>query len=191
MALPAAKVYRMLGNESIWRLAKRCHELLGNAQVPYAVCGGVAVCLHGYQRNTVDVDLVIRAEDAGLVRTKLVENDLRWDPEKVEFRDADGLTVQFLVAGSRAGKGAEVKVPVPAGESNVELIEGLQVLRLSRLIEMKIACGQNNLRRTHKDFADVVELIAIRKLDGSFSRYLHKSVRPTYRELVRNARSED
>ncbi len=52
------------------------------------------------------------------------------------------------------------------------MIEGLSVVRLSRLIEMKIACGMSNLRRTHKDFADVVELISIRRLDGSFARFL-------------------
>jgi len=73
----------------------------------------------------------------------------------------------------------------------VAQLEGLSVVRLSRLIEIKIACGTSNLRRTHKDFADVVELIAIRKLDGSFARFLHKSLRPTFRDLVRNATSSD
>jgi hypothetical protein len=56
---------------------------------------------------------------------------------------------------------------------------------------MKIACGMSNLRRTHKDFADVVELIAARNLDGSFARVLHKSLRPTFRELVRHANATD
>ncbi|KAA1258024.1 hypothetical protein LF1_05150 [Rubripirellula obstinata] len=79
----------------------------------------------------------------------------------------------------------------PIGDLNVEQIEGLSVVRLSRLIEMKIACGMSNLRRTHKDFADVVELIVVRNLDGSFARFLHKSLRPTFRELVRNATSPD
>ena len=95
-----------------------------------------------------------------------------------------------MIAGERAGTGAVVFIPEPEGELNVEVKEGLSVVKLSRLIEMKIASGVGNLRRTHKDFADVVELIAIRKLDGSFSRYLHNSLRPTFRELVRNARSE-
>jgi hypothetical protein len=75
----------------------------------------------------------------------------------------------------------------PIGDSNVEVREGLNVFRLSKLIEMKLACGMTNLRRTHKDFADVVELISIRKLDGSFARYLHPDVRDTFRQLVRNA----
>jgi hypothetical protein len=41
------------------------------------------------------------------------------------------------------------------------------------------------MRRTHKNFADVVELIAIHHLDGSFARFLHKSVRKEFRNLVR------
>ncbi|MFN6139536.1 MAG: hypothetical protein ACK480_13690 [Planctomycetota bacterium] len=61
----------------------------------------------------------------------------------------------------------------------------------SRLIEMKLASGLGSMRRTHKDFADVVELIAIRRLDGSFAKYLHPSLRPTFSELVRCAGSSD
>jgi hypothetical protein len=56
---------------------------------------------------------------------------------------------------------------------------------------MKIACGMSNLRRTHKDFADVVELIAIRNLDKSYARFLHKSLRATFRQLVQNARASE
>ena len=37
------------------------------------------------------------------------------------------------------------------------------------------------------DFADVVELIAIRKLAGFFARFLHSSLRDTCRQLERNA----
>ncbi len=183
----AQKVYTMLGNESLWDVAARCHKLLTDAGIAYSVCGGVAVCLHGYQRNTTDLDLVIRSEDSEAVRTVLTEAGFTWDAEKAEFRTADGIAIQFLIAGHKAGKGTEVSVSEPIGELNVELIEGLSVVRLSRLIEMKIACGMSNMRRTHKDFADVVELIAIRHLDGSFARFLHKSLRPTFRELVRNA----
>ncbi len=85
---------------------------------------------------------------------------------------------------------SEVMVPEPAGDLNIEHREGLSVVRLSRLIEMKIACGLGSTRRTHKDFADVVELIAIRNLDSSFARFLHQSLRKTFKELVRSAHSD-
>jgi hypothetical protein len=185
----AQKVYTMLGNESLWDVAARCHELLNGEGIAYCVCGGVAVCLHGYQRNTTDLDLIIRSDDSDSVRRVLSGAGFVWNTERSEFCAPSGIAIQFLIAGQKAGKGTEVLVTEPTGDLNVEQIEGLSVVRLSRLIEMKIACGMSNLRRTHKDFADVVELISIRKLDGSFARYLHKSLQPTFRELVRNAQS--
>jgi hypothetical protein len=187
----AQKVYAMLGNESLWEVAARCNELLRRAGIAYSVCGGVAVCLHGYQRNTTDLDLVIRAQDSAAVRHLLTDAGFIWDPDQLEFRTVDGIAIPFLIAGQKAGKGAEVSVAEPVGDLNVEQIEGLSVVRLARLLEMKIACGMSNLRRTHKDFADVVELIAIRNLDKSYARFLHKSLRATFRQLVQNARASE
>ncbi|MBI2480951.1 MAG: hypothetical protein HYV60_20660 [Planctomycetia bacterium] len=181
----ARQVYAMLDNETLWDTAARCDSILTEAGIAYSVCGGVAVCLHGYQRNTVDLDLVVRRDDTSRVRQLLEEAGFGWHQEAKEFRTKAGVAVQFLISGETAG--GEVKVAEPSGDENVEVIEGLTVLRLSRLIEMKLACGAANIRRTHKDFADVVELIAIRKLDGSFSRFLHKSLRKIFRELVKNA----
>ncbi len=191
MMVTVQKVYRMLGNESLWKVAEQCHALLSAVEIPYSICGGVAVCLHGYQRNTVDLDLVMRPGDNEAVRDVFSAGGLVWDEVHAEFRTPAGIAVQFLIAGQNAGKGSEVTIPEPVGELNVEQREGLTVVRLSRLIEMKIACGMSNLRRTHKDFADVVELIAARKLDGSFARFIHRSLRPTFRELVRNAGATD
>jgi hypothetical protein len=185
----AQKVYRMLGNESLWDVAMTCHSLFSAADISYSICGGVAVCLHGYQRNTVDLDLVIRPEDTEAVRALLSDAGLVWDEIRAEFRTPAGIAL--LLAGQKAGHGSDVTIPDPAGEPNFEEREGLTVVRLSRLIEMKIACGMSNLRRTHKDFADVVELIAARNLDESFARYIHKSLRATFRGLVRNAQADE
>ena len=188
--ITAQRVYSMLGNETLWDAASLCDRVLAGAGIAYSVCGGVAVCLHGYQRNTIDLDLVVRSEDSDQVRQLLEDAGLTWNANAKEFRTQSGIAVQFLISGESAGRGQEVKVPEPIGDENVETIEGLTVLRLSKLIEMKLACGSANLRRTHKDFADVVELIAIRGLDGSFARYLHKSLHKTFRELVKHARGD-
>jgi len=187
--IAAQKVYQMLGNENLWQAAVRVSRALQEGQVRHAVCGGVAVCLHGYQRNTVDVDLVTTADDVAKVRPCLESAGLEWLEDAQQFSTKEGIAVQFLVAGERAGKGSEVRLPEPEGENHVEQIEGLPVLRLSKLIEIKLACGLGSPRRTHRDLADVVELIAIRKLDSSFARYLHKSLRKPFRELVKNARA--
>ena len=79
-----------------------------------------------------------------------------------------GIAVQFLVSGERAGSGSEVRLPDPNRPAVVTQIEGLPVLSLARLIETKLACGQGNIRRTHRDFADVVEFIALHGWEATF-----------------------
>ncbi|MBL8830016.1 MAG: hypothetical protein JNM18_23760 [Planctomycetaceae bacterium] len=184
----AQRTYTMLGNETLWSVAVRCHEALKTAALPHAIVGGVAVCLHGYQRNTVDLDLLVRRDETDAVRKALEDAGFVYSSENVEFRSPEGIPVQLLLSADLAGKGLEVRLPDPAEEASIAMIEGLPVVTLARLIESKLACGQGNLRRTHKDFADVVELIAHHNLGQSFARFLHKSLRQTYRELVKSAR---
>lgn len=180
----------MLGNDSLWQAAVRCHQALATAGIPHAVLGGVAVCLHGYQRNTVDLDLLVRPADQSAIRAALTAAGFCWVPETAEFRSSGNIPVQCLSAEERAGAGSEVRLPDPADPLAVTELEGLPVLTLAKLIESKLACGQGNLRRTHKDFADVVELIAAHDLSRSFASQLHKSLRVAFRELVLRARGE-
>ena len=178
----------MLGNESIWDVASQCHDVLAQAAIPHAIIGGLAVCLHGYPRNTVDLDLLIRSESQAAVRTALEGAGYSWSAEAAEFRSPAGIPVQFMFGLDRAGPGSEVRFPDPADDTVVMFVEGLPVLTLAKLIESKLACGESNLRRTHKDFADVVELIAKHNLSCEFARQLHKSLRNTFRDLVLRTR---
>lgn len=187
--ISAERVYAMLGNESLWETAKTCHELLTDAGISYAVAGGVAVCLHGYQRNTVDLDLLVQPGQAEAVRNAFAAASFAWNEDDHEFRTPGGIAIQFLVAGERAGKGSDVCFRDPDDPGVVIEREGLSVLSLATLIESKIASGQANLRRTHKDFADVVELIAKHELSRDFASHLHKSVRATFRQLVLHGRA--
>jgi len=183
--MTARRALQMLENESLWEVAERIHGLLAAQSIDYAVVGGVAVCLHGYRRNTVDLDLLIRPEDTARVRFALQAEGFQWIAAAKEFRSAAGVVVQFVLAGENEGPGQEATFPSPSDAKHVTKIEGLPVLSLEQLIQAKLACGLGNMRRTHKDLADVVELIAIHRLDGSFARFLHKSVRKEFRQLVR------
>src|SRR5438067_2494757 len=180
--------FRMLENENLWQTTRRAHELLAECNIVHAIVGGVAVCLHGYRRNTVDLDLLVRPADTASVRSALESDGIGWNAADNEFRTASGVAVQFVLAGQSEGPGQPAVFPDPADARQVAQIEGLPVLSLAALIQSKLACGLGNLRRTHKDFADVVELIAIHGLDKSFARFLHKSVRAEFRELVRRAK---
>ena len=184
----AQATYQMLENQSLWDAATVCHDALGSAGISHAIVGGVAVCLHGYRRNTVDLDVLIRPGDQTRVRATLDAYGHTWSSEQAEFRAPSGIPIQFLLSGEKAGNDAEVLLPEPnQGGVTVE-IEGLAVVSLDRLIEMKLACGLSSPRRTHRDLADVQELIAIHQLGKDFARHLHKSVRPAFRRLVERTR---
>ena len=180
----------MLDRGSIWDTARRCDVLLDEHGLPHALVGGVAVCLHGYQRNTVDVDILVRREDTDAVRKTMEEEGFEWNPDQREFRGSDNVPVQFLIAGDPASddRALGVNLPDPGDAGVVTEIESLSVVSLARLIELKLACGLGNLRRTHRDFADVVELIVVHDLSRSFARHLHKSLRKEFRNLVLRAR---
>jgi hypothetical protein len=184
----AESTYRMLANQTLWDTAVDCHAALHAAGIPHAIVGGVAVCLHGYRRNTVDLDLLVRRDDQARIRAVLESSGYTWSTEQAEFRAPSGVPVQFLVSGERAGKGAEVYLPEPDTTGVTVEIEGLAVLDLARLIETKLACGLGSPRRTHRDLADVVELIAANQLGRSFARHLHKSLRSDFRKLVEQSR---
>lgn len=186
--ISARQAYKMLENESLWNVATQCHALLKEAGIPHAILGGVAVCLHGYQRNTVDLDLLVPPSESEAIRSLLENAGFSWSNENAEFRSPSGVPVQLLLAGERAGSGSEVRLPDPADETTIAFLEGLPVVSLAELIQCKLACGEGNLRRTHKDFADVVELIDKHQLGQSFARHLHKSLHRRYHELVKQAR---
>jgi hypothetical protein len=188
--LTAKKTYAMLGKASLWYDAVELHGMLTDENLPHAFTGDFAVCLHGYQRNTIDVDLLIRTEEAQTVREVLESAGWKWDANQKQLVSDSGAILQFLLSGDKAGVGSEVRLPDPGGADVVTELEGLPVLTLARLIETKLACGQGNARRMHKDFADVVELIAKHDLNSSFARKLHGSVQPAFRELLKNARGE-
>src|SRR5262245_12176772 len=184
----AQSTYQMLENQTLWDTAAHCHAALVADAIPHAIVGGVAVCLHGYRRNTVDLDLLIRRTDQARVRAALESTGYRWSSENAEFRGSSGIPVQLLLSGDKAGSDSEVLLPDPDAPGVTVQREGLSVLDLARLIEVKLACGLGSPRRTHRDLADVVELIAVHELNRSFARHLHKSLRPAFRKLVQQSR---
>ncbi len=153
----------MLGSQNVWSMARRCHDLLDAAGLPHAMVGGVAVFLHGYRRNTVVVDVLVRSEDVATVKHSLEQAQFTWYIQQREFRGPEGIPVQFVLSREAAGDDAtyNVKFPDPAEPDEIVRIDGLPAVTLVRLIELKLACGLGNVRRTHRDFADVVELIVV------------------------------
>ncbi len=170
------------------RLTKR----LGELQIPYAVCGGMALNAHGYQRATTDVDVVITA--AGLARFKATSLGLGWlekFPGSRGVRDTDNkVKVDFLVTGGIPGDGTPHGVTFPDPASVAIEIAGVHYVSLAKLLEMKIACAMTAPKRP-RDFDDVMRLIESNRLGEHFGDQLHPYVRAKYAELWRLAQIPD
>jgi hypothetical protein len=99
--LTTRRTYEMFENQSLWETAARVHEVLAKAEIPHAVVGGVAVCLHGYQRNTVDLDLLVRPGDSAAIQSALTSDCHALDKRAKQLRAPSGIAVRLVMAGDK------------------------------------------------------------------------------------------
>lgn len=167
-------------HRSLHKIARE-FERLG---IPYAVAGGMALVAHGYDRTTVDVDVLV--DPAGLPRAHAALDGLGYVPPFAGSRDLrdteTGVRIEFLVAGQFPGDGQPKPVAFPdPARASVE-IGGIRFLSLEKLVELKLASGMTNPGRI-KDLADVQELIRALRLEAAFAERLDAWVRPKFVEL--------
>jgi hypothetical protein len=153
--------------------------------IDYMVIGAVALMAHGYPRFTEVVDLVLTTEGLETFHRELI--GLGYRPAfpgagKRLRSTSDNVSVEVIVAGEYPGDGKPkpVSFPVPS-DASIE-IDGVQVVTLEKLIELKLASGMTAPDRL-KDLADVQELIKVRGLSSEFAEALNPYVREQYLQL--------
>lgn len=150
---------------------------LGAAQVDYVLVGGLAVQLHGFQRATFDVDLVLAMNDDNLVRfigvareTGLVPAfpvplDALRDALQIDRWHRDKGMLAFSLRESRVGGTSVdviVKPEVPFEDMFVRAIRStlsgqtVRIAAIEDLLAMKRAAGRP------KDLLDIAALEKIR-----------------------------
>jgi hypothetical protein len=165
-------------------LAQLCEDLDAHG-IDYMVIGAVALMAHGYPRFTEGIDLVMTRDGLEAFHRELI--GLGYVPAFEGARKRlratrDGVPVEVILAGEYPGDGRPkpVSFPDPAAAS-VE-IDGVRVVTLERLVELKLASGMTAPDRL-KDLADVQELIKARGLGADFAEGLNPYVREQYARL--------
>ncbi|KAA1261640.1 hypothetical protein LF1_41950 [Rubripirellula obstinata] len=164
---------------------RRLNKTLGEMEIPFAVAGAMAANAHGHRRTTADVDILIRQED--LDRFKAAFIGRGWTDifeGSKNFRDAvvDVKIVAWIV-DQFPGDGLEKPVAFPAPETVAETGEdGVPVISLKTLIELKIASGMTAVHRP-RDLDDVIQLIKVNKLSKDFGSQLNPYVADKFAEL--------
>ena len=158
---------------------------LNEERLEYAVIGGMALVVHGYRRFTEDVDILMTPETLRLFREKLL--GLGYLPAFSEaaksFRDTrTGVKIEVVTTGEYPGDGKPKPVVFPNPVDVRVEKEGLWVVVLEKLIELKLASGLTAPHRL-KDLADVQELILHLSLPLNLTERFDESVRAEYRRL--------
>jgi hypothetical protein len=60
-------------------------DLLNEAGIDYAVCGGIALALHGFPRYTKDIDLLVREEDVERIQALVARRGFDLPPAHLPF----------------------------------------------------------------------------------------------------------
>lgn len=166
--------------ETLKRITKRLEEL----GIPYAVAGGMALFLHGYRRFTEDVDILVTRDGLDRIHQSLDGLGYRRPFEgSKHLRDTDSkVKIEFLVSGSYPGDGKPKSIAFPDPNDVAEVVNGLRVLGLIPLIDLKLASGMTGTDRG-KDLIDVGELIRYLRLPKSLANRLHEFGREKYLDI--------
>lgn len=170
-------------HETLARLVAR----LDAEGIAYALVGGMALGEHGYVRMTEDIDVLLTSAGLSRFQERLVGRGyVATHPgAHRSFRDAvSGVRIEVLVSGEFPGDGKPKPVAFPDPSVAAAEVEGMRVLALPRLVELKLASGITAPHRL-RDLADVQEIIKARQLDERFADELDPSVRATYLDLQR------
>lgn len=178
-----------MGMADVQRALEKLVRLLEEANVPYAIVGGLALNEYGYRRVTEDVDVLLTRE--GLERFKshwLGRGYVEKFPGSRGLRDTEnGVAIDVVIAGEYPGDGAPKPVAFPDPEVSARRGERVRLLPLEGLIELKLASGMSAPHRL-RDLADVLEIIRVCDLQLELASRLDESVRDKYRELWNAAR---
>ncbi|MDQ6803117.1 MAG: nucleotidyltransferase family protein [Acidobacteriota bacterium] len=169
--------------DRVWRTMERVSTRLRAEGIDYVIVGGMALVLHGYVRVTGDVDLVTTPEGLNVIHEKLVGRGYRpaFEGSRKKLRDTEtGVDVEFITTGEFPGDGKPKAVRFPDPKDVAVDRDGLSVISLPKLIELKLASGLSAEHRRLRDLADVQDLIIALKLPRELGDEIDLSVRDEF-----------
>lgn len=178
--------------DPVHRALREITKRLRDLGVDYAVAGGMALVAHGYDRTTVDVDILVTPQGLKTIHDSL--EGLGYVPPfagSKQLRDTQtGVRIEFIVTGQFPGDGKPKPVAFPDPAAASVEIDGIRYVDLPTLLELKLASGMTNPGRL-RDLADVQELIRVLKLPRDYAAKLNPYVREKFVELAEGLEADN
>jgi len=176
---------------AVYDTLHRLDQRLEEEGISYALMNGMALISHGYQRYTENVDILLTSEGLAVFCEKCVERGYvpAFAGARKTFRDtAKNVRIEIITTGEYPGDGKPKPVAFPdPAQASIER-DGIRVIQLEKLIELKLASGLSAAHRL-RDLADVQDLIVALDLPIDLAERIDASVRDEYRRLWGAARS--
>jgi hypothetical protein len=171
-------------NSAVFKALRKITATLNELDIPYAVVDGMALFRHGLRRFTEDVGILVTSSALATIHEKLEGRGYRPPfARSKNLRDTElGVRIEFLIAGEYPGDGKPKPVSFPDPQLVSVDFGGVHYIRLSKLVELKLASGMTEPTTRIKDLADVVELIKVLQLPLELAEQLDPSVRERYVE---------
>lgn len=176
------------GRGTMNKVLKRVAADLDRCSIEYAVIGAIALNMYGYRRFTEDIDLLMTCQDLQKFQEKLIGLGYRpkFQEATKQFRTVqENISIKIITTEEYLGDGLPKPVQFPDPIGFTTEIEGIKVICLEKLVELKLASGLTAPHRL-KDLADIQELIQVKHLSLDFSEKLDLSVRDKFLELYKS-----
>jgi hypothetical protein len=173
-----------MGAADVQRALEKLARTLDEANIPYAIVGALALNEYGYQRTTVDVDVLLTREGLAAFKARaLGRGYVEKFPGSRGMRDTEyGVDIDIVLTGGFPGDGKPKPITFPDPAATALRGATIALLPMTTLIELKLASGMTAPHRL-RDLADVQELIRIQNLPRALADQLHEFVRDKYLEL--------
>jgi len=171
-----------MGTGSVQQTVRSLAADLDREGIHYAIVGGMALNAHGYRRETVDVDVLIRPEGLETLKNCLIGRGYveKFAGARKSIKNTQtGVTIEFLTTGEFPGDGKPKPVAFPDPARVATMMDGVKVVDLPTLVTLKLASGMTAPHR-RRDLADVQELLKSTSINRTFASQLHEYVRATY-----------
>jgi hypothetical protein len=167
-------------HKTVERISARLNEL----NIPHAICGGMGIYYHGYERFTDDVNILVTRESKDKIHDELDGRGyVRPFEQSKNLRDTiTGVRIEFLLTGQFPGDGKPKELAFPDPKDVNVQIDGVWVLNLPTQISLKLLSGLTGVGR-QKDLGDVVALIQSIGIPRDFKSKLTPSVQDKFDEL--------
>lgn len=178
---------------SIISTARKLGQQLDKHGIDYAIIGGFALNVHGFKRQTLDVDVLITKENLNEFIAKVVYNGFvpRFRGARKSFRDpVTNVGVDIITTGEFPGDGKEKNIAFPDPRTTNVNIGGLNIINIHTLINLKLASYMSMPQHRMKDRTDVSGLVKFLSMDESYAVNLHKDVVDEFLKIVEEVTSE-